>query len=51
LANDKLRLACGQNARKTAQSFSKEKIAMQWNKLFLGLCKSKHEHKPEHKHR
>ncbi|GAI10809.1 unnamed protein product [marine sediment metagenome] len=39
LANDKFRTACGQNARKTAESFSKEKIAAQWSKLFQSLRK------------
>jgi len=55
LTNDEFRLACGQNARKTAESFSKEKIAAQWDKLFHSLCrpepKLKHVHKHAHKHK
>lgn len=39
LANDKCRIACGKNARRTAESFSKEKIAAKWSKLFHGLHK------------
>jgi len=53
LTNDEFRIACGQNARRTAGSFSKEKIAVQWEKLFLSLCKfelkPKHVHKHVHK--
>ena len=39
LANDKFRIACGQNAHRTAEAFSKEKIAMKWSKLLYRLSK------------
>lgn len=39
LTNDEFRIACGKNARRTAESFSKEKIAVKWSKLLFHLRK------------